>query len=260
VLGIVTEEYILFGLLVFFRIGALLMTMPIFGEVEVPLVIKTLVCVAISLSFVLNVDESHVFSQPIDLFYMAFLAIKEIIIGCAFGFLARILFDGFLMAASLVGYQMGFGTSNIILPGSTDEQTAFSTFHRAVVILVLLGMGFHRHILFSFAEIFRFVPVGRGIDLSRLYDAVLYSGSKIFVIAMQIASPIVVAVLFTTAALGLLSRSVPQLNVFTLSFPFCFFVGISVYVASLYLYPTWITSNMFSNIDEIFVLFSLAKA
>lgn len=64
-----------------------------------------------------------------------------------------------------------------------------------------------------------------------------------FSIALQLATPILVALLFTMAALGILARTVPQLNVFIVSFPISFAVGLTIYIATLPLYPNWFRNH-----------------
>ena len=73
--------------------------------------------------------------------------------------------------------------------------------------------------------------------------------SGIFLTAVQLAAPILVGLLFSTAALGLINRAVPQANVFVMSFPANFFVGLFLYMAMLPLLPGWL-ENYFKNSQE----------
>ena len=128
------------------------------------------------------------------------------------------------MAASFVGYQMGFGTANIMMPGSDTQMNAFTSFHRIFILLVFLSLNLHYIYLHAITKSFQIVPAGMGLPTGEFIQIILQSTSEIFKVSLQLAAPMLVALLFSMAALGLVARTVPQMNVFTLSFPLSFFV------------------------------------
>ena len=103
-------------------------------------------------------------------------------------------------------------------------------------------LGFHHVFIRAMADTFQWIPLGKATFDVNLAKAAIKDTQDIFAIAVRFASPVLISLLFTTAALSLLARVFPQLNIFTLSFPLSFFVGLSVYLASLPFFPDHLAS------------------
>ena len=159
--------------------------------------------------------------------------------GLFVGFVGRLAFDGILMAASLVGYQMGFGTADLIFPGLNSQVSAFTAMHRGVMMLIFLSLNLHHIYLDGILKTFELIPAGGAIPSKHLMPFLIQLTSGIFRVAMQLSAPVLVALIFANSALGLAARTVPQLNVFTMSFPAGFFVGMFIYLACLPFFPEW---------------------
>ena len=92
------------------------------------------------------------------------------------------------------------------------------------------------------------IPAGGfGFDRSIINNIV---SRDIFITALQLAAPILFF-MFTMSALGLLARTVPQMQVFQMSFPLSFFLGIIIYIALIPMYPEWTSMHFKANIDQI---------
>jgi flagellar biosynthetic protein FliR len=173
-----------------------------------------------------------------------------LLIGAVIGFAAKLLFEGIILAANLVGYQMGFGTGSLLIGDSDVEMTSFTALHRMVVTLIFLTLSLHHSFIRAIASTFDLIPAGTSLPSHGLVKMVIDSTGAIFSTAIQLAAPIFVGMLFTTAALGLIARTVPQLNVFTLSFPISFFVGLGIYIATTPYLTGWIETH-FSHLEEV---------
>jgi flagellar biosynthetic protein FliR len=223
--------------LVFVRISAILAILPFFGDSPVPVRVRILFSVALTSIIWPLVPASWSQNLPTSILPYTLVVLKEAALGMIIGFLAKILFDGIVAAASLLGYQMGFGTASLFIPDAGQQMDSFTAFHRIVVILLFLALDFHHVYLSAITETFRVLGPGefwfnpQNIELMITHSALVFSS------AIQLAAPVLIALLFSTAALGLMARAVPQLNVFIISFPVGFFVGLLVYIASLPFFP-----------------------
>jgi flagellar biosynthetic protein FliR len=166
------------------------------------------------------------------------------------GFSAKLMFEGIILAANLVGYQMGFGTGSLILGNSEAEMTSFTALHRILVTMIFFSLNLHHAYFTAIANTFDLIPAGAAFPSQSLTATMISATAGIFKTAIQLAAPIFVAMLFTTAALGLVARTVPQLNVFTLSFPISFFIGLGIYIATTPYLVHWIHEH-FSNMEHV---------
>ena len=249
---LLATDWLIKASLIFIRISGLVFVMPIFGDQSVPLLIKIVFTLCLTAALYQFVPDSYVNIDSVSgVATFCLLVIKELGVGLAIGFVTTFIFDGIVMAASLVGYQMGFGTANLLLPGSDIRANAFTAFHRSVVLLIFLSLGFHHQLIYSMVKSFEVVSSGsRVLSDSLVYYAVSASPA-IFSTALQLATPILVAVLLATLALGIIARSVPQLNVFTLSFPISFFAGLITYMLAISFYPDWLKDFYSRQLTDI---------
>ena len=236
-------EEILRALLVFIRVGAIIFALPLFGDSPVPVRVRIVLSVAFTTCLYPLVDAMWLSRVPDDILQLGSLVIREVIIGFVIGYLSRLTFDALLMAASFVGYQMGFGTANLFVPDAGEQLNGFTAFHRIVILLFFLTMDFHHGYLVSILKTFEHIDAGAA-SLSTDFRSIFVSTTaNLFLVSLQLASPILVALMFAMTALGLVARTVPQMNVFTLSFPFSFFIGLLVYLATMPLFPSYLNDH-----------------
>jgi flagellar biosynthetic protein FliR len=164
-----------------------------------------------------------------------------------------------IMAASLVGFQMGFGMANLLVPDAGQQMTSFSALHRIIVISIFFALNLHFLFINAIAESFQIIPIG-GLNLSTSFgSSIIRITAELFAISLQLAAPMLVALLFAMGALGLAARAVPQLNVFVLSFPISFFVGLLVYIATMPFMPEWIGWHIQDNHEKTLGILNLMK-
>lgn len=236
----IEPAFFLKGALIFIRVGAIVFSLPFFGDSTVPLRVRLMLSIAISLGIypIIPVDWQPAFTE--DMFIYTTMIIKELVVGLVIGYVAKFFFEGIIMASSIVGYQMGFGTANLMLPGSDAQLSAFTAFHRIIVLLIFLSLSLHHIFIKAIVDTFILIPAGSIKANAELANLVITLTADIFSVALRLAAPILVALLFTMAALGLIARTVPQLNVFTMSFPMSFFIGLSIYIAITPFLTDWL--------------------
>src|SRR5687768_5989607 len=135
----ITVESILTAALIFIRVGGILFALPFIGDEPTPVRVRILLSVALTFTVHGLVPPDWLPVFPHDPLLYMLLVIKEVSIGLFIGFTARIAFDGIIMAASLVGYQMGFGTADLMMPDADVQMNAFTAFHRVLMLMIFLG-------------------------------------------------------------------------------------------------------------------------
>jgi flagellar biosynthetic protein FliR len=239
------------GALAFLRIGGIIFTLPVIGDSPTPVRTRSLMALALTIGLFPVIPAGWMPSLQLDVLVVAGCVVRELAIGLFIGFAARVLFDGVLMASSVVAYQMGFGTASLFLPDANANMDSFTAFHRMLIMLIFLTLGLHHIFLGAIVETFRLIPGGGATMNGQLGVMMIELTAGIFAIALQLAAPILVAMMFTMAALGLVARTVPQMNVFTLSFPVSFFIGIMVYVATLPFFPAWMLDHFSTGQEQL---------
>jgi len=242
----VDTTQIITGAAIFLRISCIVALLPLFGENGVPVRVRILLSVALTAGIfpVLPTTYSDAIQTSLlDVGTLSLLVVKEMMIGLVLGYTAKLAFDGVVMAANMVGLQMGFNTASVFVPGSEEQTNGFSALHRMLVVLIFLALNMHHIYIRSIFESFKLIPLGQTALNGNLNTHLLSISAGIFATAVQLAAPILVGLLFSTAALGLINRAVPQANVFVMSFPANFFVGLFLYMALLPLLPNWLQTH-----------------
>lgn len=247
--GLPNPTQLLVGAMAFLRIGGLLFSLPIIGDAPTPVRVRVLLSLGLTIGLYPAIPASWAPNLAADVLTIASYVVRELAIGLVVGFCARTAFDGIMMAATVVSYQMGFGTASLFLPDYSEKMDSFSAFHRMMVMLIFLTLGLHQVFLSAILDTFRLIPGGGAHMSGSLITILINLTGGILAIAVQLSAPILVALLFTMAAIGLIARAVPNMNAFLMSFPASFVIGTIVYIATLPFFPAWMQDH-FVGVQE----------
>jgi len=214
-----------FFLFIFLRVGAIFMFLPIFSSRAIPVLFKMgfALAVAFILYPLLASDLRPVFATVPE-FGLAIAC--ELMVGILIGLAVRLLFTGFQMAGQMAGYQMGMAIANVIDPATSAQVPILATFYNIVAILVFLSINAHIILLRAMAESFQLVPLfGFEFNPVVMQHMISFAGNM-FVVALKIGAPVIVALLITSAALGLVARTIPQMNIFIVAMPLKIAIGL----------------------------------
>ena len=220
-------------LLILLRVSTLLIVAPIFGHRLFLARAKVGLAVMVSMVVFPLVDG---FDVPEGFFPYAVMMVGEVILGLVLGYVVLLLFIGVQFAGQLAGLQMGFGIVNVIDPQSHDQISIIGQFLNILAILMVLTLDGHHIILNGLLGSFEAVPLGGVVLQASIAHKLIALSSEVFVIAIKISAPILVALFLISTAMGVLARTVPQMNVFIVGFPVQLAVGLSVLVATLPLF------------------------
>ncbi len=153
------------------------------------------------------------------------LLAQQMVIGLAMGFAMRIVFAAVEMAGELTGMTMGLGFATFFDPQSHGRSSAISQFLALLALMIFLAANVHLVLLTVLVESFTTLPISpTPLDGEAIRQLVAWGG-RIFSLGVQLALPMVAALLMTNMALGILTRAAPQLNLFGIGFPLTLTVG-----------------------------------
>ena len=212
-------------LFVLLRVGALIMFFPIVGSAQVPGRIKIGLILFVSIA-VFPVVRATPMHDPKSLFELVVSLFSEITIGLAVAYTARLMFAAVSIAGTVVDFQMGFGVVNVIDPQTETQVSITTQFQNILAILFFLALDAHHLIIGAIVESF-FLINPLQINFSTFTpEIILLLFKATFVTAVKIAAPIMAILFFISVGLGLVARTVPQMNVFIVGFPLQIGVGL----------------------------------
>ena len=218
--------------LALFRMTGLFVSAPLFSGREVPREVKLGLGILVTF-LILPLVPVREGDLPRNLGSAAACAAAELAAGLTLGFLASMLFSAFQLAGQHIGQQMGIALADVIDPFSENEVPIIGQFQNGLALLLYVAAGGHRLLVGAAAESFRTVPLGGFRVTPALVDQLVSASGRILELSFQIAAPVLAALFLSTVALGFVSRAVPQINVFLLSFPIQIGLGLGMMIWTL---------------------------
>jgi flagellar biosynthesis protein FliR len=216
-LDAVTIDRLLLFTLVLARVAALLATAPLFGAVAAPLHVRALLAVMLAL-LVLPLQWGTTLPLPGNWLSYAILLGNEVVIGACLGLGVAILVYAMGLAGELIGAASGLTLSDIVDPSTGESIPHFSRLMTLATVCVFLCIGGHRMVMAGLLDTFRTIPPGSCVNPHALVDAFTTLVAESFSLGIRAAAPAVTALLLATVALGLIGRTLPQLNLFAIGF------------------------------------------
>jgi flagellar biosynthetic protein FliR len=203
---------------------------PFFGNQAISMPIK----VAMGILIAMMIAPAAPAMPTVDLLSLRGILIiaEQMIIGLAIGLMMQVIFSAIEMAGQISGMTMGFGFATNYDPQSAGTTIVISQLMGILALLVFLSMNGHLIMIAGLLESFYAFPVTAE---PRMIDGMTIAiwGAKLFSIALQLSLPIVATLLITNLALGILTKSSPQLNIFGIGFPITLCVGFVVIMLML---------------------------
>jgi flagellar biosynthetic protein FliR len=226
VLDLLALKFELF-LVLFTRIAGLFFLFPLYGERAMPTQMK--IGIALFLAYFAFPTTSHLdFRLPTTLTEMTLALAGEVLIGMMIGFTLHLLLGAIQLAGQFIGFQMGFAIVNVIDPTTGAEVSLIGKYQEIVAMMLFFTLGLDHLFFAGIVESFRVVPP-LGIRLtSGGLDVLLAQAVRMWIVAVKIAAPVTVALFATNVAMGLMARTVPQMNIFMIGFPVTIGVGLLV--------------------------------
>lgn len=218
-------------LLVALRVAPLFVMVPVFGSAPAPALFRTILIVAIAASLVAATGTALA-APPATLAELVSQAIGELTIGAALAFGLAAAFGAFLFAGRLLDFQFGFGIANLIDPVTRAQAPLIGTGLNLLAVALFFAVDGHHLLLRAIAFSLERFPPGRPLGELGL-AAVVGQFGVMFTAGITIAAPAVLAVLLLDVGFALMSRTMPQMNVFIIAIPFKIVLGFAVLAASL---------------------------
>lgn len=233
--------------LVLARLSPLFVFAPLFSSKMVPVRVRGIVAVALAIGLTpLALAGQNV---PLDAMSIAGLIAKELVVGLAFAFCVGILFAALQVAGSLLDTLVGFSFGAAVDPLTGNQGTILSQVYGLLGVMIFIAINGDHLLIRGIAETFQLVPLLKMPALEQMMNGVLSSFFTIFSAALQVSAPVVLALVLTDVSFGLVTKVVPQMNVFSMGVPTKVLVGIVVFAAAMPFAAGYITDQLQTSVQ-----------
>ncbi|MBI3304278.1 MAG: flagellar biosynthetic protein FliR [Deltaproteobacteria bacterium] len=262
-------------LLVLARTSGVVIGAPFWGGTAVPRLVRVVIAGSLSVAvypLVQTASLTPAQGEPSLLSVLIVLG-REVLVGLAVGWAAQLLFAGMRLAGQQMETKMGLGLEQLIDPHSGGQIGLLPAFLDLLAALVFLSVNGHHLLIQALASSYRLFPlVGEKLVLSGVTGAgpgevagpelayvLVTSAGGLFLIALRVSAPVVVGLLLTDVILGIMSRAIPQLNLFAVVLPVQFGFGVLLLLLSLPVL-VWFCVNQLAAISDQLSVFSLTPS
>jgi flagellar biosynthetic protein FliR len=213
------------------RILGLLATAPVFSNAALPVRVRLIAGLAITLAVAPALPSLP--AIPASSWLGLVVLAEQILIGVLLGFALRITFAAVDVAGELIGLQMGLGFATFFDPSSGGQTPVIAEFLGLLTALIFLGLNGHLLALSVLAESFTLLPVSTTPIRVTAFSSLLAWSTTLFSTGLLLALPLITALLIANIALGVLARIAQQLNLFAVGFPVTLALGFLVLMLTL---------------------------
>lgn len=218
-------------LLVLSRWAGMIMLAPVFGARGVPAMVRLVLAASITVIIYPLIQATYP-SIPIELLPYVAVVIKEGLVGLVIGFIIYLLTAVLQGAGQLIDFQMGFTMGAAIDPVYGVQSPMMGNFQIILATMLLLSTNSHHYLIAAMVKSYAYIPINPS-NLPSNYLFYVQLVSHVFALAIQLAMPIFGALLVSDVGVGLLSRTVPQLNIFAVIFPVKIVFGLTILFLSI---------------------------
>lgn len=214
-------------LYVFIRVGMIIIFSPILGSGTIPATMKVGLILFVSI-VVFPIVKAQPMPHSRGMFELITYVFLEALIGFAIAFASRLVFAAVELSGTLIDFQMGFGVVNVINPQTGSQVSITAQVQNILAILIFLALDAHHYSIQAIVESFFILNPQKAIFSPFTMEYALQLVAGTFVTAIKLAAPLMTILFLLSVGLGLVARTVPQMNVFIVGFPLQIAVGLSM--------------------------------
>lgn len=243
-----------FMVLAFLRVSGLIFSSPIFGRKQVPAQVRVGLCLTASVVMLAGMPSGTlpVFNGAVG---FALLCASELLFGVVMGYVTTLFFSVTFTAGQIIDTQMGFGMVNVFDPQSNAQVPVTGNFLNMALLIIFFAVNGHLQLFRIIHLSFERIPVGHVTLTRQLMLGAVEAFCASFVLAINVAMPFIASGLLTEVALGVVIRTVPQMNMFVVGIPLKVIIGLVMLMLVVPVYARFsgtIFTQMYEAMDIMF--------
>jgi flagellar biosynthetic protein FliR len=230
-------------LAVFSRVGTMLMLMPVFGEISVTPRIR--LSIALALSLVLSPLVAKLYpAEPATPSALAGLLFGEIAVGILIGTVARMLVQALQVAGTIFAFQTGLGFAQNIDPTQGAQSALLGTFLTLLGVTLIVTTDLHHLLIGALRGSYTLFAPGKIPDLGDATALVTDTVAGTFTLAVELSAPFLVFGLVFYLAAGVISKLMPQIQIFFVAMPANILLGLALFMLLMGTLMTWFLDSV----------------
>lgn len=209
--------FVLQFLFAMLRIGAFVLSAPLFAARFIPLPVRIIISVMLAVPIALTVPMPA--PEALAGMRAVPMVLSELVIGLAAGMLLQVLFAAAVMAGDRIANTAGLGLAAQVDPSTGTQSPVIGQFFLLFLLVIFVVEDGHLAAIGLVIDSYRFIPAGSGINPDALTGTVLEAAGVMFSTSASLMMPVVAVLLLVNGIIGAITRSAPQLNIFAFGFP-----------------------------------------
>jgi flagellar biosynthetic protein FliR len=237
-------------LMVFLRVSAMFAIFPVFSASNFPVQLRLALGALLSMLICPVLPPTTV--EPQDMWGLVGSMALEVGIGLTLGFVSRMVFYALDLVAAIISTEIGLQLPAGINPMSGGQTNSAGTLLYYLAAMIWLSLDMHHWMIVGIQRTYNYLPIGGAHMSSAVLTDVVARTSQTFLIALQLAAPVMAVSFIINLVFSILGRAVPQMNVFQESFVFRILIGLSVFGMTMQLMSQHI-ANYLHRLPEDFL-------
>lgn len=249
------QDHAALFLLMLTRVSGIFVLSPFFGSLNIPKYIRVGAALSMAIVFFPVAENLPRLTVPSTVAGYTAAVLTELFVGWLIGFTAYVTLSAINMAGKIMDLQVGFSMVQVMDPASGQQSPLLGTFLYNLGIIVFLVTNGHHIILSALTESFRAVPILGMQANPALTDLMVNFTAGIFSTGVKIAMPVTFAILLTNVSLGILAKTMPQLNIFVVGVPLQISIGLLILGLMIPFYIMFLDvlfNEIYGNITVVF--------
>lgn len=250
----IPRQWLLTVLLLSARLAAMLMVTPIFSALSVSGMVRVILVFALAVALSFGLPPLTPAPDP-DLATLMSAIVAEVLIGATLGLGILMAFAAFSVAGRLLDVQIGFGIAQVFDPVSRRQVPVLSAAFEQLAIVVFFLVNGHHVLLRGLAFSLERFPPGQFSWLNLHLLPLLRQGSGMFALGFALVAPIVFSLFLLEFALGVITRNLPQMQVFVIAIPLKIIVGMALlglWMGSAQVLMARVYASIFQSWEAVF--------
>ncbi len=235
-------------LAVFSRLGAMFMLFPALGSSAIPSQVKLVLALSVS-AVIMPVVAPSFPAMPNTPFALAGAIILEVTIGAIIGAVARTVMSALQVAGTIIAFQTGLAFAQNFDPAQDSQSAIYASFLSITIMTLIFVTDLHHLLIGAMHQSYSVFPPGAALDWSQLSGLMVNTLSETFILGVQLATPFIAVGLLFYLGVGVLSRLMPQVQIFFVAMPANIWLGLLIFFLTISTMIMW-----FMDYFEAFLL------
>ncbi|PTW61763.1 flagellar biosynthetic protein FliR [Breoghania corrubedonensis] len=231
-------------MLIFARLGTMLMLLPALGESNIPPRIRLSLALLLAMLLYPSLAGRYPGAVPGNFGALIVMFASEFVVGLFIGLSVRLIMAGIQIAGTIMAQQSSLAMAMAFDPTQSQQGVLFANFLTLLAVTLIFATNLHYLVIAALNDSFTLFPPGHWMPVGDLAESAVETVAAAFSIGMRISAPFIVFGLVFYFGLGLLNRLMPQMQIFFIAMPANIFLGIGLLMLLLGTLMTWYMSHI----------------